>query len=619
MSARIIALSLLAIVARAAAPVVAPLGNYHAALAAPVRVAAAASGLVYVAEPDTGRIVAYDAFGRVSEVRSGFAGPLALAVDGSGRILVSETGTRSVSVFDAGWNLLFKLGGGDGEFASPGFLATGPPPGQDTVYVSDGAANRVGVYSNGTLAFTFGTAGAGPGQFDFPAGICATTNEIFVVDQNHDRLQVFDHSGAYLRAFSLVFTGGAGQLGGRAQGIQCDPQGRLYVSDAYQGLVKVFGPTGTLLATIGSLGDAPGQLRSPSDVALDPGGRLLVASPNNGRVELFGLDAYVHLTASPAGQTLAAGTNLALSVLAGGAGPFTYQWRFGTNELPGETNATLTLSNLTPALAGTYAVVVTGPLGSFSGGSAALAVMTPPSILVQPAGQVAAQGSNVLISVTAVGDALAYQWLLNGTPLVGATNAVLARNAAQAGDSGDYAVVVRNAVGEVESDPATLAVLAPPVILLQPSDQKVIQGNAAAFGVAAEGDQLSYSWKFNSGPVPAPDDPTMVMNNVQPPAAGFYSVVVTNPIGAVTSGVAQLSVFVPPGVQEVGDVELQPDNSLRVQLLGDTGYTFALDASPDLQDWQRLTNLTSQAGVFDYLDADATNVSNRFYRLRWRP
>ncbi|MFH0908073.1 MAG: immunoglobulin domain-containing protein [bacterium] len=610
---------------RAAAPVVTPLGDLHAALSAPARVAAAPNGIVYVADPDAGQIVAFDAFGRLREVRSGFDGPLAVAVDGSGRILVGESGPGSVSAFDAGWNFLFKLGSGDGEFASPGFIAIDPVPGHDTVYVSDGTADDVGVYSNGTLAFTFGTYGTGNGQFDFPAGVFATTNEILVVDQNNDRVQVFDHGGSFLRTFTLVTTNESGPIGGRSQGILADDAGRIYVADAFQGFIRVFDATGGLLSTIGSIGEAPGQFHTPSDLAIDPCGRLLVASPNNRRVELLGLDDYIHLTASPADATLPAGTNLVLSVFTSGAGPFSYQWRKGTTNLvdgggvSGATNSTLTLSGLATSDAGSYSVVVTGPSGTIQCGAADLAVLTPPSIVIPPAGQVVAQGSNVLLSVTAAGDALTYQWFFNGAPLGGATNATLALNAAQPEGSGNYVVTVQNAVGEATSDPAALVVLAPPVILLQPSDQKALLGDIAIFSVAAGGDELSYIWTYAGVPFLAPSDPTLVLVNVQTQAAGFYAVIVTNAIGAVTSDIALLSVFIPPAMQEVEAVSRQADGSLLVHLAGDTGYTFAIDASIDLQDWIRMTNLPSQTGLFEYLDTDATNAPSRFYRTRWRP
>lgn len=627
--ASIVGLAVLLAGARPAlAPAAEPLGSYAATLRVPGRAAADAAGRLYVADAEDGAITTFDAFGRVSEVRPGPGGPRALAVDAAGRLLVGDSASGSVGVYDADWNLLYPLGAGAGEFQSPTFVATDPSPGGGAVYVSDGPANRVSVYTNGALAFRFGTAGAGPGQFDFPAGLCVTTNEIFVVDQNNDRVEVFDRSGAYLREFSLVIRvapGLFGLAGGRAHSILADGQDRLYVADAYQGLVKVFNATGGLVGTLGSLGDQPGQLRTPSDLALDPCHRLFVASPNNGRVEVFGLDSFIHLAAVPSDATLAVGTNLALVAYAAGGGPFIFQWRRGTNDLvdgggvSGATNATLQLSALATNDVGDYSVVITGPTGAWTSGAASVAVQVPPSLLAHPVGATVAQGSNVLLHVAAGGDSLAYQWFKDDAPVPGATGSSLAIPSAQPGDAGAYAVAVSNAVGRVTSDTAVLLVLAPPQIVLPPADEKTVRGDTAFFDVLAHGDQLAYRWLFNGSPAAAPDSAAIALPNVQPPSAGAYAVVVTNPVGAVTSATASLSVFVPPATQELQAVEVDADQRVRVQLAGDAGFTFALDASTNLQEWLHVTNIVSATGAFEFIDMDAGPDTQRFYRLRWRP
>lgn len=81
----------------------------------------------------------------------------------------------------------------------------------------------------------------------------------------------------------------------------------------------------------------------------------------------------------------------------------------------------------------------------------------PPYITAQPASVNAVAGANVSFSVTAGGTAaLAYQWRLNGTNIVGATGSTYTRPNAQAVHAGDYSVVVTNASGSVTSAVATL-------------------------------------------------------------------------------------------------------------------------------------------------------------------
>jgi len=96
---------------------------------------------------------------------------------------------------------------------------------------------------------------------------------------------------------------------------------------------------------------------------------------------------------------------------------------------------------------------------------------------------------------------------------------------------------------------AVLPVIGPPVITQQPQNLNVAASHSAVFSVAARGQQsiyiddpLQYQWFFNGTAVAGATMPTLSLNDVQAPAAGNYSVVVTNSVGAVTSLVATLTV-----------------------------------------------------------------------------
>jgi hypothetical protein len=76
-----------------------------------------------------------------------------------------------------------------------------------------------------------------------------------------------------------------------------------------------------------------------------------------------GATAPVILTA-PQSQTVRMGENVTFAVVAGGAPPLSYRWQWNGNDLPGATNATLLITNVQPARAGDYAVVVANSSGS---------------------------------------------------------------------------------------------------------------------------------------------------------------------------------------------------------------------------------------------------------------
>lgn len=82
-----------------------------------------------------------------------------------------------------------------------------------------------------------------------------------------------------------------------------------------------------------------------------------------------------------------------------------------------------------------------------------------------------------------------------------------------------------------------------PAVLLQPSDQQVVEGQMARFSINAIGaDPLAYQWFWNGQPVAGANQPTLMLTNVVAPQNGHYWVVITNSAGSVTSTPRTLNV-----------------------------------------------------------------------------
>jgi uncharacterized repeat protein (TIGR01451 family) len=263
------------------------------------------------------------------------------------------------------------------------------------------------------------------------------------------------------------------------------------------------------------------------------------------------------IVGQPASQTVLTGTNVAFTVTAAGTAPLGYQWRKGGANLTdggnisGVTTASLTLTNVQSANAGNYDVVVTNVSGCVTSLPAVLTVLTAPAITVQPRSQTVLPGSDVVFGVKATGTPpLSYQWRLNGTNLLGATNLSLFLPAVTAADAGNYTVVVANVAGSTNSLPAVLTVLVSPTITVQPSDRTVKRGDDAEFDVTAVGSQpLSYQWFFNQTiPLAGATNRSLILTNVQMSQAGSYRVTITNVAGSATSRVAFLTVQISPGI-----------------------------------------------------------------------
>jgi hypothetical protein len=111
---------------------------------------------------------------------------------------------------------------------------------------------------------------------------------------------------------------------------------------------------------------------------------------------------------------------------------------------------------------------------SVASGSVTAANMHPdlvkyflPEISNHPAGVSILQGTGTTLSSAATGKFLTYQWQKNGVDLSGETNATLVLTSVNAGNDGNYTVVVSNDWGSVTSNVSTFTVATnPPVISL---------------------------------------------------------------------------------------------------------------------------------------------------------
>ena len=105
------------------------------------------------------------------------------------------------------------------------------------------------------------------------------------------------------------------------------------------------------------------------------------------------------VVSGPASQVATNGDTVQLEVTASGSAPLEYQWWFqATNALVEATNATLVLSNVSPAAAGVYAVVVSNFIGSVTSAPALLTVLVGPGLMMEPQDVVATNGDLVRLA-----------------------------------------------------------------------------------------------------------------------------------------------------------------------------------------------------------------------------
>lgn len=228
---------------------------------------------------------------------AGMTAPAGIAfVSALDRVYVVDRGNSRIMAYSSTGAFLFSFGAAGalpGELQFPCGIAQSPSSG--LLYVADTFNNRIQTFdADGNVQGQWGTAGTGNGEFSFPRGIAIdAAGNVYVSDTDNDRVQKFTAAGTYLLQWG---TGGSGDgefdaPNGLAIGPADDGAGMteaVYVVDTGNGRVQVFSGDGAYLSQFGSTGSAAGQFLGPADVDIDGNGEIHVTDQYNQRVQVFG-------------------------------------------------------------------------------------------------------------------------------------------------------------------------------------------------------------------------------------------------------------------------------------------------------------------------------------------
>ena len=203
------------------------------------------------------------------------------------------------------------------------------------IYVVDGVNNRVRVYSpQGAPLSSFGTQGAGEGEFRYPLGIdIAESGRVYVADSGNHRVQIFDRNGAFISQIKLAATpkhpadptdiavdetrnrcyvvdndnhrilvydlsnlrllDSYGTPGTDKRAfrypfmITLDKEKYLYIVDVINTRVQVLNPDGLFVNFIGGWGVEKGEFFRPKGVAVAKNSRIYVSDSYMGVIQIF--------------------------------------------------------------------------------------------------------------------------------------------------------------------------------------------------------------------------------------------------------------------------------------------------------------------------------------------
>jgi sugar lactone lactonase YvrE len=451
----------------------------NTALYVPCGVAFDAAGNLYIADTLNGRIRKVGNNGIITTVAGGGAGgdggpatnaslafPGFIVLDTSGNLYIDDNSNQRIRNVDTNGIITTVAGNGVLGYSGDGgpatnaslHLAPGAPCGValdavGNLYIGDAGNNRIRkvdtkgiittIAGNGSSGYSGDGGTATNASLSSPSGVVFDpAGSLYIADQANNRVRKVDTNGIITTVAgngSATFAGDGGAATNASlyapSGLASDGAGNLYISDEFNNRIRNLDNNGIITTVAGNGSEAYGgdggaavsaSLFQPIGLCFDAAGNLYIADEGNNRIRKL--------------------------------------WLYPTYP-------TLRLLNVGATDAGNYAVVVTNSYGSVTSAVAALTVLLPPSILVQPASQGVLIGSNATLSVVATGTPpLFYSWFFGATNLVQAgTNALFAVTNMSATNGGPYTVVVSNAYGGVTSQIATLTAEHSPLISAQPA------------------------------------------------------------------------------------------------------------------------------------------------------
>lgn len=254
-----------------------------------VRITTDSQGRILLTEPDAGSVHILDFANRKYTLIDGrkdgrMLSPYGVAADAEDNVYLTDSKRGMIEVFRANGKFKKYIGNfhGEGAFQLPNSIAIDRPSGR--IYLSDTSRHLVLILNHdGKELARIGKrgGGSGPGEFRLPTEIALHGQELFVLDKQNRRIQVFTLDGRFKREIHPE-----GMDAEMVRGMAIDTHGWIYLL-LDLGFINVIDQKGEILFKFGHQGTEPGEFNNSQSIYIDSADRLYVTDTGNMRVQLF--------------------------------------------------------------------------------------------------------------------------------------------------------------------------------------------------------------------------------------------------------------------------------------------------------------------------------------------
>lgn len=333
-------------------------------------------------------------------------GPYAATFDNDGNPVICDTANNRVRRVGKDGIITTIAGNGASSTIAAGKQATNSPLPQPSFAIFDAAGNLyiaslgtaqvVQVDTSGVIRIIAGNRGHGFGgdglngtnaSLNSPTGLAFdAVGNLFIADSANNRIRKVDQNGIITTVAGKSGNGYSGDGGPATNallsipwGISVDATGNLYIANNGDHRVRKVGLDGIITTiagkgTSGYAGDGGlainAILNQPENVAFDFAGNIFISDELNSRIRMINRDGIISTISAPDYEDF---SSIAIDSTGNILITDYFNW-IREFVAPGPV---LSLTNLTPATAGDYTVVISNPYGSVTSAVATISVALP--------------------------------------------------------------------------------------------------------------------------------------------------------------------------------------------------------------------------------------------------